>query len=339
VVEAAAPTPGEVEAAAPTPGEVEAAAPTPGEVEAAAAAEVEAGPVDTSFDVAALEAEVETGTEEVVEEEVQSDFPDFSDEAEVERVSNMKLGQEEAAAAATPEDEIAPDAKKTSGVGDPAAQPNPIYAAMRNARQAIEYIKKNTTDKLFKNLANRLAPLMGNTKFVVVTDPETQIANPVVRDLFNSGDTQGVYEESSDTMYLHSEKGLTEEVILHEATHKGTVAKIKIFLNNDPTNVGLTNKEVAVLEKISDLRLEAYKVYKAKERAGTLTQAEINLYNAGAFTNLYEFVAYGRTNEQMQQVLNDTPGTDGKSTLFAQFVELLRQLFNIPASQKMRLWS
>ena len=36
----------------------------------------------------------------------------------------------------------------------------------------------------------------------------------------------------------------------------------------------------------------------------------------------------------MQEFLNTSPGTDGKSTLFAQFVEFLRQLFNIPASQK-----
>ena len=228
---------------------------------------------------------------------------------------------------------IVPDAKKSSGV-DTAAEPNSAFANIRNARQAVEYIKKNTSNKLLRNLANRLAPLMGNTNFVVVTDPETQIANPATRALYNEADTQGVYENSSDTMYLHPEKGLNEEVILHEATHKGTVAKVNIYENQDPTNEGLTNKEVESLDKLKSLMEKAEARYKAKDKAGTLTDTDRNLFNAGAFNDLNEFIAYARTNEAMQQFLNGEPSRDGKTTLFGEFVELLRQLFNIPSSQK-----
>ena len=242
--------------------------------------------------------------------------------------------------AATPVDEVVPDVEESIDVGGPATPPNPVFATMRNARQAINYIKKNTSNKLFKNLANRLAPVMGNTRLVMVTDPETQIANPAIRDAFNTPRTRGVYDASGipqlreDTIYVNPETGMNEEVILHEAIHKGTAAKVTIYLNNDPTNAGLTNKEVKALDKLNSLMEDAEAIFRAKERAGTLTQTEINLSNAGAFTNLYEFIAYGRTNEAMQEFLNTSPGTDGKSTLFAQFVEFLRQLFNIPASQK-----
>ena len=234
----------------------------------------------------------------------------------------------------TPVDEVAPGAKKSADVGGPATPLNPVFAAMRNARQAIDYIKKNTTDKLFKNLANRLAPVMGNTQLVVVTDPETQIANRATREAFNSPGTTAVYEASGDTIYVNPERGLTEEVILHESLHKGTAAKVTIYLNNDPTNEGLTPKEVLYLDKIKSLMESANKNFAAKESAGNSTEADRNLADAGAFTNLYEFIAYGRTNGAMQQLLNGMPSTDGKTTLFAQFVDLLRQLFNIPASQK-----
>ena len=62
--------------------------------------------------------------------------------------------------AATPVDEV----EESTYVGGPATPLNRVFATMRNARQAINYIKKNTSNKLFKNLANRLAPLMGNTQ-------------------------------------------------------------------------------------------------------------------------------------------------------------------------------
>ena len=267
-------------------------------------------------------------TKGAVDRQMFEDFPNiFEPRYPVEPRRTLEKDQ------AANDSTIVPDAKKSSGV-DTAAEPNSAFANIRNARQAVEYIKKNTSNKLLRNLANRLAPLMGNTNFVVVTDPETQIANPATRALYNEADTQGVYENSSDTMYLHPEKGLNEEVILHEATHKGTVAKVNIYENQDPTNEGLTNKEVESLDKLKSLMEKAEARYKAKDKAGTLTDTDRNLFNAGAFNDLNEFIAYARTNEAMQQFLNGEPSRDGKTTLFGEFVELLRQLFNIPSSQK-----
>jgi hypothetical protein len=228
---------------------------------------------------------------------------------------------------------IVPGAKKSANVGGPATQPDPVYATFSNARKAIDYIKKNTTNKLLRNLANRLAPVMGNTQLVVVTDSKA-IVNTKTRNLFNSSGTQAVYDEGADTIYVNPETGINEEVILHEATHKGTAAKVTIYENADPTNEGLTPKEVLYLDKIKSLMQAANKSFLAKEAAENSIETDRNLADAGAFTNLYEFIAYGRTNGAMQQLLNGMPSTEGKGTLFAQFVELLRQLFNIPASQK-----
>ena len=229
---------------------------------------------------------------------------------------------------------LAPDAKRSTNVGDGTTQPDNAFSNFPNMRKALDYIKKNTSDKFHRNLANRLAPVMGNTQLVVVTDPDTQIANPQSRNLFNASGTQAVYDEVADTIYVNPETGMNEEVILHEAWHKGTAAKVAIYENSDPNNAGLTAKEVVSLDKIKSLMEAANKNVAARERAGTSTQAERDLADNGAFTNLYEFIAYGRTNGAMQRLINGMPSTDGKTTLFAQFVDLLRQLFNIPASQK-----
>ena len=229
---------------------------------------------------------------------------------------------------------IVPDAKRSTNVGDGTTQPDNAFSNFPNMRKALDYIKKNTSDKFHRNLANRLAPVMGNTQLVVVTDPDAQIANSQSRNLFNASGTQAVYDEVADTIYVNPETGMNEEVILHEAWHKGTVAKVAIYENSDPNNAGLTAKEVVSLDKIKSLMEAANKNVTARERAGTSTQAERDLADNGAFTNLYEFIAYGRTNGAMQRLINGMPSTDGKTTLFAQFVDLLRQLFNIPASQK-----
>ena len=266
-------------------------------------------PVKTLFDGAGNVLEPPTDTGVVVEGEVVSEVTEL-------------------------EAPIAPGTKRSTNVGDGATQPNNAFSNFPNMRKALDYIKKNTSDKFHRNLANRLAPVMGNTQLVVVTDPDTQIANPQSRNLFNASGTQAVYDEVADTIYVNPETGMNEEVILHEAWHKGTAAKVAIYENSDPNNAGLTAKEVVSLDKIKSLMEAANKNVTARERAGTSTQAERDLADNGAFTNLYEFIAYGRTNGAMQRLINGMPSTDGKTTLFAQFVDLLRQLFNIPASQK-----
>jgi len=266
-------------------------------------------PVKTLFDDAGNVLEPPTDTGVVVEGEVVSEVTEL-------------------------EAPIAPGTKRSTNVGDGTTQPDNAFSNFPNMRKALDYIKKNTSDKFHRNLANRLAPVMGNTQLVVVTDPDAQIANSQSRNLFNANGTQAVYDEVADTIYVNPETGMNEEVILHEAWHKGTAAKVAIYENSDPNNAGLTAKEVVSLDKIKSLMEAANKNVTARERAGTSTQAERDLADNGAFTNLYEFIAYGRTNGAMQRLINGMPSTDGKTTLFAQFVDLLRQLFNIPASQK-----
>ena len=258
--------------------------------------------------------------------------PPIAAQVDPETASLQAAGEQQAAVEY--EADIVPDAKRSANVGGSATQPDPVYATFSNVRKAIDYIKKNTTNKLQRALANRLAPVMGNTQLVVVTDSKEQITNFKTRNLFNSSGTQAVYDEAADVIFINPETGMQADVILHEATHKGTAAKVTIYENDDSTNAGLTNKEVKSLDKIKSLMQEANKSFKARESAGNVTEADKNLADAGAFTNLYEFIAYGRTNAAMQTFLNGTSSSEGKNTLFSKFVTLLREFLNIPASQK-----
>jgi len=227
------------------------------------------------------------------------------------------------------------DAVVKKSISTSIGKPDKEFHKFKTATEAIKYVAKtgNVLQKLF---AKRLASALEGVKFVVVEGenlpPELGIpanewngaTGAFVRD--GKGGTyivvRGIDTNSSNHLY----QGVNNITVLHEALHAALQQKIDAGLKGLDT--GLT-KAIKSLEKTMDL---------ARERA----QAQLDdnklplllhdlLLDGKVFDDVHEFVSYAMTDPKFQKWLMDTPGHIVK-TLYNQFVENVRQFFNMSAN-------
>lgn len=205
---------------------------------------------------------------------------------------------------------------------------------------AMESIKKNGTP-FQKILASRLAPFLRGVRLVVVNDVASDVRDPVARAEFVAGKQPvGLYFDN--TIYLNNSSefnGVNPTVLLHEALHGATLAKIVAYLNPE-TRTSMDAESRAAVESLNNVMLNAYKFYAIRNVAGKSTREEDALYQIGAFTDLKEFVAYGMTQPEMQNFLLTIPGDFKQGEIkgfLSRFVDSVRKLFKIPQNQSTAL--
>ena len=244
-----------------------------------------------------------------------------------EAINNAQIDPEERARAETTAKKSTAIVKAEGVTDEEADAEDPTFMDFETGRDAVEYIKE-AGDSFQKILATRLAPLLRGVKVVVVEDPELDITDPDALAAFDGA--RGLYVDATKTIYLSAESGLNNTVVLHEALHAATVAKIEAYLNN--AGKGLTDNEKKAIEEIMALMAAAQDRYAQRQQAGTLTPALERLFENGAFEDAREFVSYGITQPEMQEFLGSTPGTNIVTSIFTDFVNALRRMFNIPTS-------
>ena len=213
------------------------------------------------------------------------------------------------------------------------------FAGFDTATQALDHIIK-TGNPFEKMLARRLKPFVKGIKLVRVANPDTDITDPDARTAFY--EALGLYSEVASTgervVYLRDDgttSGLTNVVILHEALHGATAAKIDMYI--DPAKrEQLSPEERKAISDMFNVMQAAQDLYMRKLQAGKLDEelALQKLYDAGAFTDLREFVSYGMTQPEMQEFLLAMPTTVEKSTapnhgMLTRFVQAVRKLFGM----------
>jgi hypothetical protein len=150
--------------------------------------------------------------------------------------------------------------------------------------------KSAPTKRIMKTVAQALAAMKLNTKIQIVE------ASKIEGDLAQ-------YDPVKDVIYITRE-GLSSNTILHEIIHAGTVKVINEYLygNKNSLSMGQLNA-IKVLEKIMNE-----------------TRDSLAVDHPEAYKNLFEFVSYALTSDQLQQDLNDQsfvyPETKG---LFSYF--------------------
>jgi hypothetical protein len=244
-----------------------------------------------------------------------------------EAINNAQIDPEERARAETTAKKSTAIVKAEGVTDEEADAEDPTFMDFETGRDAVEYIKE-AGDSFQKILATRLAPLLRGVKVVVVEDPELDITDPDALAAFDGA--RGLYVDATKTIYLSAESGLNNTVVLHEALHAATVAKIEAYLNN--AGKGLTDNEKKAIEEIMALMAAAQDRYVQRQQAGTLTPALERLFENGAFEDAREFVSYGITQPEMQEFLGSTPGTNIVTSIFTDFVNALRRMFNIPTN-------
>jgi len=227
------------------------------------------------------------------------------------------------------------DAVVKKSIAASIGKPDREFHKFKTAKEAIGRVAE-TGNALQKLFAKRLASALEGIQFVVVEGenlpPELGIpanewngaTGAFVRD--GKGGTyivvRGLDPNSSNRLY----QGVNNITVLHEALHAALQQKINAGLKG--IDAGLT-KAVRALEKTMQL---------ARKRA----QAQLDedklplrlhdlLLDGKVFDDVHEFVSYAMTDPKFQEWLMDTPGHMVK-TLYNQFVENVRQFFNMNAN-------
>lgn len=291
------------------------------------------------------------------------------------RLKNTKAGQKAAAFLAS--DAVTPleranlkaryDFEKKRGGALKAentnGEANPAYTKFTNVKQAINLIKRTGT-AFEKALARRLEPFLKDVRLIIANSdadvPALRTADgKTIRESFQ--DASGMYaeavgEDGKRFKYLilrgegfgdASLQGINNTIFLHEAIHAATNAKIDEYFRlleagkAIPADLQqLMNSLYDVMNSAQDRYLEAKLLgepisptldylFKSEERGGL-----------DILSDPKEFVAYGMSNDDVQQFLMTAEGKDVAQkpgairSLFTRFVNALRAALGMKESEQ-----
>ena len=214
------------------------------------------------------------------------------------------------------------------------------FAKFTNALQAITHIVK-TGNPFQKALANKLKPFLKDVPIIMVTDVERDLPAGDIRDAFkgDNNNAAGLYVDDPNApggraIYINNiagEEGTDVSTVLHEAVHAATLRLVDAYLTNPSS---LSAQQIQLMKQLDAVRVKAAMRWVDLESAGALRPSQIALEDVGAFGDLREFVAYGYTNDSMQNFLLHTDGTldtgaKGYSSALARFLGTVRKMFNM----------
>jgi hypothetical protein len=217
-------------------------------------------------------------------------------------------------------------------------QDNAAFEKFNFAKGAINYIAKNG-NPFEKALAKRLAPFLNGVKFVIV-DSAADMPTPRLQSFMDGA--AGLFDPETKTIYVMREGGINNTVVLHEALHAATIAKINIYISLKNAKKPIPNDLRVAVAELYETMDEAKKLYDQLNDAGMLLP-EMEAIPYVAFTDVKEFVAYGLSLPVMQDFLLLAPGEYAGeapgfvSKLFNKFVQSLRKMFNMDEKHKSAL--
>jgi len=215
-------------------------------------------------------------------------------------------------------------------------QDNTVFEKYNNARSAVNWIANNG-NPFEKLLAKRILPFLNGVKFVVV-DSADDMPTAFLRDRMMGA--AGLYVPDRKTIYVMRKGGINNTVVLHEALHAATVAKIDAFLELReagkpiPESLRSVPQLMAMMIRAKDNYDALFAQALETGDLGLLTPEMLEIPN-DAFTDVKEFVAYGMSLPAMQEFLLLSPGKlagappNFVDRLFNKFVQSIRQLFNM----------
>jgi hypothetical protein len=209
-------------------------------------------------------------------------------------------------------------------------QDNTAFEKFDNAKGALNYIARKG-NPFEKALAQRLVPFLNGVKFVIV-DSEADMPTPKLRKFMK--DAAGLFDPETKTIYVLREGGINNTVVLHEALHAATIARINAFEFLTKAKLPIPAELRVPVQELIDTMKDAKKIYDQLADADMLPTQMLKLPKE-AFTDVKEFVAYGLSLPLMQDFLLLAPGEYGGeapgfiSKLFTKFVQDLRKMFKM----------
>jgi len=220
---------------------------------------------------------------------------------------------------------------------------DPAYYAFDNGTEAINYIIK-TGNKVQRALASRLRNYVGDVKIVVVDDDEPVPAQLRTKRNAEAWErSRALYVENYTTgektiflrgsTYEENSRGINTVTVLHELFHAATNQKIMLARSYIQRGVNHSSDLVKAYKRLVRTMKRANDQYNALGAARQLSPHLFSLARDGEiFQDSREFVAYGLTDEEMQDFLLGVEG-ETKKPLWNDFVNNLRNMFGIPANE------
>lgn len=194
------------------------------------------------------------------------------------------------------------------------AEPTPIYNEVTNAQDALKAltkVAKNQPEKALINLLKRV-PNIGTTRFTTTREVES------------TGKAPGYYDPNTNHIFVNPKSADHVQVTLHEIYHAATDAELDKHVrevNGRPTGITPLGKKAVRL-------FEAFNQAAAKKNRGFYAQ-----------NNIKEFFSEAETNPELKQFLQNQEGVLGLKpakgkiqTLWSDFVNLIKSMFNVPDS-------
>jgi hypothetical protein len=217
-------------------------------------------------------------------------------------------------------------------------QDNAAFEKFNNVKGAINYIARSG-NPFEKALAQRLAPFLNGVKFAIV-DSAADMPTPRLQSFMDGA--AGLFDPETKTIYVMREGGINNTVVLHEALHAATIAKINTYILLKNAGKPIPNDLRVSVAELYETMDEAKRLYDQLNEAGMLLP-EMEAIPYVAFTDVKEFVAYGLSLPVMQDFLLAAPGEYAGeapgfiSKLFNKFVQSLRKMFNMDEKHKSAL--
>ena len=193
------------------------------------------------------------------------------------------------------------------------AEPTPIYDKVTTADEALKTIVKeaNQPQKALINLLRRV-PNIGTTRFTTT------------REVASTGNAPGYFDPNTNHIYVNPKAKDHVQITLHEIYHAATEAALDKHVktvNGKPVGVTpLGKKAVRLFEAFNDAALKKQKGFYGQE-------------------NIKEFFSEAETNPELKQFLQNQesvlklkPAKGKIATLWSDFVNLIKSMFNIPDS-------
>lgn len=194
------------------------------------------------------------------------------------------------------------------------AEPTPIYNEVTNAQDALKAltkVAKNQPEKALINLLKRV-PNIGTTRFTTTREVES------------TGKAPGYYDPNTNHIFVNPKSADHVQVTLHEIYHAATDAELDKHVrevNGRPTGITPLGKKAVRL-------FDAFNQAAAKKNRGFYAQ-----------NNIKEFFSEAETNPELKQFLQNQEGVLGLKpakgkiqTLWSDFVNLIKSMFNVPDS-------
>jgi len=235
---------------------------------------------------------------------------------------------------ATPTSDTAKTEPTAMGGRPGRGKPNIQFNYAKNTVQALGVVAK-TGNAFQRLLARKLMGFVGGVTFNPVIEGEPLPAALLPHaDMWSTARALYVRDPATGKRHIFvrssgNNQGINNIDVLHEALHAATMQKMYLGFKSLGEGFDVDSKLAKLMTDIQDLMKRAEAQYEKDKAAGKLHSGITGRIDSvkDIFTNPYEFLAYGMSDENVQDFLHRVEGIRTNESGFSSFVKSIMNVF------------